>query len=65
MFQNTTDKMLKCSKEQCPNVLHDSHTIQEIKKECKSKRQIPLDFITSCIKQQAGIDIMNRIWYDI
>ncbi|XP_057660068.1 F-actin-uncapping protein LRRC16A isoform X1 [Diorhabda carinulata] len=59
-IQATTEKMLKCCKEQCPYVLHDEETIQEIKKECKRKKQIPFDFVTTCIKQQAGIDIMNR-----
>ncbi|KAJ8965493.1 hypothetical protein NQ314_004081, partial [Rhamnusium bicolor] len=59
-IQTTTDKMLKCCKDQCPYVLHDEQTVQEIKKECKKKKQIPLDFVTTCIKQQAGVDIMNR-----
>ncbi|CAH1101078.1 unnamed protein product [Psylliodes chrysocephalus] len=58
--QATTDKMLKCCKEQCPYVLHDEDTIQEIKRECKRKKQIPFDFVTTCVKQQAGVDIMNR-----
>ncbi|KAJ8919981.1 hypothetical protein NQ315_006511 [Exocentrus adspersus] len=58
--QITTEKMLKCCKEQCPYVLHDEQTVQDIKKECKKKKQIPLDFVTTCIKQQAGTDIMNR-----
>ncbi|KAJ3663512.1 hypothetical protein Zmor_007767 [Zophobas morio] len=60
-LQITTDKMLKCCKEQCPYLLHDEQTVQEIKKACKNKKQIPLDFITTCIKQQAGVDIMNRV----
>lgn len=63
VFQNTTEKMLKVCKEQCPYVLRDSTVVQEIKKECKNKKQIPLEFVTTCIKQQAGIDIMHRIWY--
>jgi hypothetical protein len=53
--------MLKCCKEQCPYILHDEQTVQEIKKGCKNKKQIPLDFVTTCIKQQAGVDIMNRV----
>ncbi|XP_068913409.1 F-actin-uncapping protein LRRC16A [Tenebrio molitor] len=60
-LQITTDKMLKCCKEQCPYILHDEQTVQEIKKGCKNKKQIPLDFVTTCIKQQAGVDIMNRV----
>ncbi|CAG9816136.1 unnamed protein product [Phaedon cochleariae] len=59
-IQATTEKMLKCCKEQCPYVLHDEETVQEIKRECKKKKQIPLDFVTTCIKQQSGVDIMNR-----
>lgn len=53
--------MLKCCKEQCPYVLHDEEVIQEIRKECKKQKQIPLDLVANSIKQQAGIDIMNRI----
>lgn len=60
-LQSTTDKMLKCCKDQCPYVLHDETTIQHIKKECQEKKQIPMDFINNCIKEQAGIDIMNRV----
>ncbi|XP_060521026.1 F-actin-uncapping protein LRRC16A isoform X2 [Cylas formicarius] len=60
-IQTTADKMLKCCKEQCPYVLHDDQTVQDIKKECKRKKNIPLDVVTSCIKHQAGVDIMNRI----
>ncbi|XP_019870285.2 F-actin-uncapping protein LRRC16A isoform X1 [Aethina tumida] len=59
--QATTDKMLKCCKEQCPYVLHDDERVLEIKKECKKKKQIPIDFVTTCIKQQAGTDIMNKL----
>nr|XP_023024105.1 F-actin-uncapping protein LRRC16A isoform X1 [Leptinotarsa decemlineata] len=58
--QATTEKMLKCCRDQCPYVLHDEETIQDIKRECRKKKQIPLDFVTTCINQQAGIDIMNR-----
>lgn len=53
--------MLKCCKDQCPYILHDDQTIQDIKKVCKNKNPIPLDFVTNCMKQQAGIDIMNRV----
>lgn len=55
------EKMLKTCKEQCPYVLRDEHTVQEIKKECKKKKQIPLDYVTSCVRHQAGVDIMNRL----
>ncbi|KYB28825.1 Leucine-rich repeat-containing protein 16A-like Protein [Tribolium castaneum] len=60
-LQVTTDKMLKCCKEQCPYILHDEQVVQEIKKSCKNKKQIPLDFVMTCVKQQAGVDIMNRL----
>ncbi|KAG5893782.1 hypothetical protein JTB14_005447 [Gonioctena quinquepunctata] len=59
-IQATTEKMLKCCKDQCPYILHDEETIQDIRRECKKRKQIPLDFVTTCIKEQAGIDIMNR-----
>lgn len=55
--------MLKCSKELCPYVLNDNHAVQDLKKECKNKKQIPLEFVTNCIKHQAGTDIMNKLGY--
>lgn len=60
-IQVMTEKMLKTCKEQCPHVLRDEQTVQEIKKECKKKKHIPLDYVTSCVKHQAGVDIMNRL----
>ncbi|CAG9763282.1 unnamed protein product [Ceutorhynchus assimilis] len=60
-IQVMIEKMLKTCKEQCPYVLRDDHTVQEIKKECKKKKQIPLDYVTSCVRHQAGMDIMNRL----
>lgn len=53
--------MIKSSKELCPYVLSDNHAMQDIKKECKNKKQIPLEFVTNCIKHQAGTDIMNKL----
>ncbi|XP_066256338.1 F-actin-uncapping protein LRRC16A isoform X2 [Euwallacea similis] len=60
-IQVMVEKMLKTCKEQCPYVLRDEHTVQEIKKECKKNKQIPVDFVTSCVKHQAGMDVMNRL----
>ncbi|XP_076263586.1 capping protein regulator and myosin 1 linker 1 leucine rich repeat protein isoform X1 [Rhynchophorus ferrugineus] len=60
-IQVIIDKMLKTCKEQCPYVLRNEQTVTEIKSECKKKKQIPLDYVTSCVKHQAGVDIMNRL----
>ncbi|XP_017768426.1 PREDICTED: F-actin-uncapping protein LRRC16A isoform X2 [Nicrophorus vespilloides] len=60
-LQTITEKMLKSSKELCPYVLNDNHVMQDIKRDCKNKKQIPLEFITNSIKHQAGTDIMNKL----
>ncbi|KAL1518277.1 hypothetical protein ABEB36_001921 [Hypothenemus hampei] len=60
-IQVMIEKMVKTCMEQCPYVLRDENTVQEIKKECKKTKQIPLDYVTSCMKHQAGQDIMNRL----
>lgn len=60
-LQTITEKMLKSARELCPYVLNDNHAIQDIKRDCKNKKQIPLDFVTNCIKHQAGTDIMNKL----
>lgn len=53
--------MLKSCKDLCPYVLRDNPVVQDIKKECKNKNQIPIDFLTGTVKQQAGIEIMSKI----
>lgn len=53
--------MLKSCKELCPYVLRDNPVIQDIKKECRNKNQLPIDFLTATIKQQAGSEIMTKI----
>ncbi|XP_050312347.1 F-actin-uncapping protein LRRC16A isoform X3 [Anthonomus grandis grandis] len=60
-IQVMIEKMLKTCREQCPYVLRDDQVVQDIKKECKKKKQIPLDFVQSCVRHQAGVDIMNRL----
>lgn len=53
--------MVKCAKEQCPHVLYDNTVIHEIRQGCRDKSNIPLDFVTNCVMQQAGTDIINRV----
>lgn len=61
-IQTTIDKMIISARELCPYVLNDHNpSIQDIRKDCKNKKQIPVDFVTNCIKHQAGTDIMNKL----
>lgn len=53
--------MMKCAHEQCPNVLTDEHVQCEIRKTCREKSYISLEFVQSCILEQAGTDIMNKV----
>lgn len=62
-IQITTDKMLKSSKELCPYVLHENHNMVDIRKDVRNKKTIPIEFVTNCVKHQAGTDIMNKLGY--
>ncbi|XP_018333810.1 F-actin-uncapping protein LRRC16A [Agrilus planipennis] len=60
-LQETMDIMLKSCKELYPSILKNANTIKSIKRECKKKNQIPVDFVNNIIKVQAGSEIITKI----
>lgn len=61
LLQDTLESMLKCVQEECPHVLNCEHVADDIRKACREKSYLPLEFVESCIMDQAGTDIMNRV----
>lgn len=53
--------MLKCVEDECPHVLSYEHVADDIRKACREKSFLPLEFVESCIMDQAGTDIVNRV----
>ncbi|KAL0270608.1 UNVERIFIED_CONTAM: hypothetical protein PYX00_007960 [Menopon gallinae] len=60
-LQGTLESMLKCLEEECPHVLSYEHVADDIRKACREKSSISQEFVESCIMDQAGTDIINRV----
>jgi hypothetical protein len=61
LLQGTLESMMKCAEDQCPHVLADDRVQGEIKKMCREKNFLAPEFIHTCIVEQAGADIMNKV----
>ena len=61
LFQGTLESMMKCAEDQCPHVLADDRVQSEIRKMCREKNFLAPEFIHTCILEQAGADIMNKV----
>lgn len=55
------EAMMRCANEQCPTVLAEERVQTEIRKTCREKNQLAPDFIQTCVMEQAGTDIINRV----
>ncbi|KDR15295.1 F-actin-uncapping protein LRRC16A isoform X2 [Zootermopsis nevadensis] len=60
-LQGTLESMMKCAEDQCPHVLADDRVQGEIRKMCHEKIFLPPEFIHTCLVEQAGADIMNKV----
>ncbi|KAJ1529208.1 hypothetical protein ONE63_006012 [Megalurothrips usitatus] len=60
-LQGTLDAMMRCANEQCPTVLAEERVQSEIRKTCREKNQLASDFVQTCVMEQAGTDIVNRV----
>ncbi|XP_023724032.1 F-actin-uncapping protein LRRC16A isoform X2 [Cryptotermes secundus] len=60
-LQGTLESMIKCAEDQCPHVLADDRVQGEIKKMCREKNFLAPEFIHTCIVEQTGADIMNKV----
>lgn len=53
--------MLKCAGDDCPQVLTSGRVAEDIRKVCRDKSFVPADFVETCILEQAGTEVMNRV----
>ncbi|XP_069691795.1 F-actin-uncapping protein LRRC16A isoform X3 [Periplaneta americana] len=60
-LQGTLESMMKCAEDQCPHVLADDRVQSEIRKMCREKNFLPSEFVHTCVTEQAGADIMNKV----
>ncbi|XP_034249800.1 F-actin-uncapping protein LRRC16A isoform X3 [Thrips palmi] len=60
-LQGTLEAMMRCANEQCPTVLEEDKVQTEIRKTCREKNQLAPDFVQTCVMEQAGTDIINRV----
>ncbi|XP_026273496.1 F-actin-uncapping protein LRRC16A isoform X3 [Frankliniella occidentalis] len=60
-LQGTLEAMMRCANEQCPTVLDEDRVQTEIRKTCREKNQLASDFVQTCVMEQAGTDIINRV----
>lgn len=62
--QGTLESMLKCVEDECPHIVSCEDVKSDIRKTCHDKIYLPLEFVETCIMDQAGTDIMNKTKYD-
>lgn len=55
--------MLACAGDQCPLILGSDRYRRELKSACSEKNSIPDVFIRTCLQDQAGTEVMNRVKY--
>ncbi|CAB3369160.1 Hypothetical predicted protein [Cloeon dipterum] len=60
-IQRTIENMMTCAIRECPHVLEDSQTQQDIAKICRAKSTMPIEFVNNTIVEQAGTEIINKI----
>jgi len=60
-IQGTLDSMLKCAEDECPQLLASDKVSDDIRRACREKIVLPLDFVETCVMDQAGTDIINRV----
>lgn len=53
--------MLKCAEDQCPHVLAEANIQEDIRHNCREKSQVSPEFVQTCVLEQAGTDIMNKV----
>ncbi|CAG0895779.1 unnamed protein product [Darwinula stevensoni] len=61
-LQQTMDSMLKCAEGECPHIMGSAHTVGlELQKYTQHKGILSPDVVKSCLVDQAGTDIINRV----
>lgn len=55
------ETMLRTGVDQCPKSLGNQNVINELRKNCLERLNVSEEFLTSCIVNSAGSEIMNKI----
>ncbi|XP_039275198.1 F-actin-uncapping protein LRRC16A-like, partial [Nilaparvata lugens] len=53
--------MVKCVEEQCPTVFGSERVQDDVRKMCQQKSRLEPEFVRTCILEQAGTNIMNKV----
>lgn len=60
-LEETMETMLKTGVEQCPKTLGNQSVMNDLRKNCFERLQISDDFLHTCVMNNAGGEIMNKI----
>lgn len=60
-LEETLETMLRTAVEQCPKTLGSQMVVQDLRKALSERLQIPEDFLQSCLLNNAGSEIMNKV----
>lgn len=60
-LEETMETMLKTGVEQCPKTLGNQNVMNDLRKNCFERLQISDDFLHTCVMNNAGGEIMNKI----
>lgn len=63
-LEETMETMLRTGVDQCPKTLGNQSVINDLRKNCHERLNIPDEFLHACIMNNAGGEIMNKIRYD-
>lgn len=60
-LEETLETMLRTGVEQCPKTLGNSTVIADLRKNCQDRLSISDEFLHTCLLNNAGSEIMNRV----
>ncbi|KAJ6641624.1 F-actin-uncapping protein LRRC16A [Pseudolycoriella hygida] len=60
-LEETMDTMIRTGVEQCPKTLGIQNVVNDLRKSCNDRLNIPEEFLHTCILNNAGSEIMNKI----
>lgn len=55
------ETMLRTGIEHCPKTLGSSNVVNDLRKNCQDRLNIPDEFLQTCLVNSAGNEIMNKI----
>lgn len=61
-LEETLETMIRTGIEQCPKTLGNQVVIQDLRKVLSERLVIPEDFLQNCLVNNAGSEIMNKVW---